>query len=199
VLDARGKPASDNYGHYDQTLRNLDQLLRARTALHVTFDDTDALIPPHSLKDPIALYCGWYSLRNYAPPGPFVPGAVAYHVASFELVSLRNKGEHGWVRGLLSDGVCATVGPVAEPYLQSFPPADEFFPLLLTGKLTLAEVYWRTTPMASWMQACIGDPLYTPFKQNPPLKVVDLPAPLRSILDPATAPTTRAATQPTVR
>ena len=49
------------------------------------------------------------------------------------------------MRGLLIDGVVGTLGPVAEPYLQSFPTADEFFPLLLTGKLTLAEVYWRTT------------------------------------------------------
>jgi uncharacterized protein (TIGR03790 family) len=195
VLDARGKPANDPYGHYDQTLRNLAQLLQAKTSLKVTFDDTENLIPPHSLTDPIAIYCGWYSLRNYAPPGPFAPGAVGFHVASFELASLRNKGEHGWVRGLLSDGVCATVGPVAEPYLQSFPAADEFFPLLMTGKFTLAEVYWRTMPMVSWMQDCIADPLYTPYKHNPPLKVQDLPVPLRSLLEPAGA-LTRPGTRP---
>ena len=92
--------------------------------------------------------------------------------------------EHGWVRGLLSDGVVGTLGPVAEPYLESFPKADEFFPLLLTGKLTLAEVYWRTLPWSSWMQDLIGDPLYTPYKSDPPLKVEDLPPGLAGALQP---------------
>jgi len=117
----------------DQTIRNLNQLLHDHTTLPVTFDDQEPLIPPHSIKDPIGLYCGWYSLRNYVPPGPFAPGAVGFHIASLELVSLHGRAERGWVHGLLSDGACATVGPVAEPYLQSFPPADEFFPLLLSG------------------------------------------------------------------
>lgn len=182
VLDSRGRPASDPYGKYDQTLRNLHDLLSEKTTLKITFDDKESLIPAHSIKDPIAIYCGWYSLRNYYPPGNFARGAVGFHVASFELITLRGRGERGWVRGLLSDGICGTLGPVAEPYLQSFPPADEFFPLLMTGKLTLAEVYWRTTPMASWMQTCIGDPLYNPYKRNPPLKVEDLPATLRGLL-----------------
>jgi uncharacterized protein (TIGR03790 family) len=183
VLDARGKPSTDPYGQYDQTIRNLNQLLHDRTSLPVTFDDQESLIPARSVKDPIALYCGWYSLRNYVPPGPFAPGAVGFHIASLELVSLHARSERGWVHGLVTDGVCATVGPVAEPYLQSFPGADEFFPLLLTGKLTMAEVYWRTTPMVSWMQSCVADPLYTPFKTNPVLKVEDLPKPVRVIFE----------------
>jgi uncharacterized protein (TIGR03790 family) len=182
VLDARGLSASDSYGKYDRSLRELNDLLRAKTSLKVTFDDKPEIIAPHSLHDPIALYCGWYSLRNYQPPGPFSPGAVGFHVASFELVSLHNRDEHGWGRGLLNDGVCGTVGSVAEPYLQSFPPADGFFPLLLTGKLTLAEVYWRTTPMVSWMQDCVGDPLYVPYRTNPALRIEDLPVPLRDAM-----------------
>jgi hypothetical protein len=76
---------------------------------------------------------------------------------------------------MLEEGVCATVGPVAEPYLTAFPPPDEFFPLLLTGKWTLAECYYRATPYLSWMMTLIGDPLYRPFKNNPALRVEDLP------------------------
>jgi uncharacterized protein (TIGR03790 family) len=190
VLDARGKPPTDGYGQYDETIRALDGLLRAHTSLPVTFDNQEPIIPFHSVKEPIALYCGWYSLRKYTPPGHFAPGAVGFHVASFEMVSLHVHNEAGWARGLLSDGLCATLGPVAEPYLLSFPPANEFFPLLLTGKLTTAEVYWRTMPMVSWMQACVADPLYTPFKNNPPLKVEDLPTPLRTAIDPTSAATT---------
>ena len=182
VIDARGRTDTNSYGIYDHGLRRLHNLVESKTKLKVIFDDKEALIRPHSIQEPIALYCGWYSLRNYEPPGPFATGSVAVHVASFELVSLHAPNERGWVRGLLSDGVCATLGPVAEPYLQSFPAADEFFPLLLTGKLTLAEVYWRTTPMVSWMQDCIADPLYVPFKHNPQLKVEDLPAELQKAI-----------------
>ena len=145
-------------------------------------------MPARSQKD-VAVYCGWYSLRNYVPGMVFTSGAVGFHIASSELVSLRTPGERGWVRGLLGDGVVATVGPVAEPYLHSFPKADEFFPLLLTGKATLAEVYWLSTPMVSWMNTCIGDPLYTPFKSNPALKVEDLPDKLQAAIRPAPAST----------
>jgi len=52
----------------------------------------------------------------------------------------------------------------------------------MTGKLTLAEVYWKTTPLTSWMTTCIGDPLYTPYKVNPPLAADDVSPGLRSAL-----------------
>jgi len=71
------------------------------------------------------------------------------------------------------------LGAVAEPYLHAFPRPDDFIPLLLTGKLTLAEVYWRTTPLTSWKISMVGDPLYTPFKNAPALRVEDLPEALR--------------------
>ena len=45
-----------------------------------------------------------------------------------------------------------------------FSPPGPFFPLLMTGKLTLLEVYFLTLPGLSWMQILIGDPLYHPFK-----------------------------------
>jgi uncharacterized protein (TIGR03790 family) len=181
AIDARGKLPSDGYGVYDQTLRNLAGLLRSHTKLKVTLDDQEAIFPAHSL-DHVAIYCGWYSLRRYVPECQFNAGAVGFHIASFELVGLHSPDETGWVHGLLSDGVVATLGPVAEPYVQSFPAADEFFPLLLTGKLSLAEVYWKTTPMASWMQDCIGDPLYRPYAVNPALAVSDLPPVLRQAI-----------------
>ena len=74
----------------------------------------------------------------------------------------------------------ATLGAVAEPKLPAFPKPDDFFPLLLTGKLTLAEVYWKTNPMVSWMISFIGDPLYTPYKLHPPMALEDLPPGLRN-------------------
>ena len=180
ALDARGLAASDPYSVYDQSIRNLAELLKKKTKMQVTLDNTPALFPDHS-QFHVALYCGWYSVGHYHPCCQFEPGAVGFHVASFEMTSLHDRANTGWCRGLLLDGIDATLGPVAEPYLASFPRADEFFPLLLTGKLTMAEVYWKTTPMASWMQCYVGDPLYTPYKANPQLKVEDLPPDLQSI------------------
>ena len=196
VVDSRGlRPAGDAYGQYDQTLRNLANLLRTRTALDLVEDDAPEVIQPGEggakAVDGVAVYCGWYSVNRYVPAFSFVNGAVAFHVASFELTTLRNPANRGWAPNLLRDGVAATVGPVAEPYLQSFPRADDFFPLLLTGRLTLAEVYWRTVPWTSWRQVIVGDPLYTPFRTNSAMKPGDLPQRLRALV-----PDDAAATRP---
>lgn len=187
AIDARGalrsalKPESPPIVAYDQLTRDLAALVQSKTDVPVTLDDEPGLIPENSLKD-IALYTGWYSVRRYVAPGTFARGAVGFHTASFELVSLRTVDEQGWVRGLGDDGVVAGVGPVAEPFLHAFPRPDDFFPLLMTGKLTLAEVYWATTPMTSWMMIGIGDPLYKPFGVKPALKPDDLPDRLKPAL-----------------
>ena len=76
----------------------------------------------------VAIYCGWYSLRNYVPGMQFQPGRGRLPHRQRELVALHNPQEKGWVHGLMTDGVVGTLGPVAEPYLHSFPAADEFFP-----------------------------------------------------------------------
>jgi uncharacterized protein (TIGR03790 family) len=180
-----GKEPEDKkgYGQYDQYLRDLNKLLTQRTKLTVAMDDKPEVLPPNSYDD-VALYVGWYSVHNYIPSCKFNPGAVGYHIASYELVTLRQPGDNGWVRGLLTDGVVGTLGPVAEPYLLAFPHPDEYFPLLLTGKLTLAEVYWKTCPAVSWMISCVGDPLYNPYQKNPAMSAADLPFRLRQVLAP---------------
>jgi uncharacterized protein (TIGR03790 family) len=186
VIDSRGiepkKPdgTADAYGEYDQALRDLATLVRTKTQMPLVLDEQPAVLPPHSQKD-VALYVGWYALRNYLASCDFHPGAVGFHVASLEMVSLKQDGERGWVRGLLEDGIAATCGAVNEPYLHSFPKPDEFFPLLMTGELTLAEVYWKTSPLVSWQISMIGDPLYRPFKRNPLLRIQDLPGDLRGV------------------
>jgi uncharacterized protein (TIGR03790 family) len=190
VIDSRGllpgapggKNQSAGFAAFDQTLRTLANLVRERTDLQLVMDDRDVVFPAEARIDDVALYCGWYSVRKYVPAFEFTPGAVGYHIASFELVSLHTPHEKGWVAGLLNDGVSGTLGPVAEPYLHAFPLPNEFFPLLLTGKLTLAEVYWSTCPLNSWMLSLIGDPLYTPFKNHPEMTLDELPENLRSAL-----------------
>ncbi|HEX8523598.1 MAG TPA: TIGR03790 family protein [Tepidisphaeraceae bacterium] len=168
------------YASFDNTLTHLATMVRASTKMPLTLDTKVGLFPPNSVKD-MSVYTGWYSVRNFIPPGTFKPGAVAVHIASYECVTLHLEGEKGWCANLLNEGVAVTMGAVAEPYLDAFPVPDEFFPLLLTGKISLAETYWSTLPQVSWMMTCIGDPLYTPFKANPQMRVEDLPEGVRSM------------------
>jgi uncharacterized protein (TIGR03790 family) len=187
VFDSRGLPEKkgnvlDGYGWYDQAIRNAAAYIGGNTKLEVITDDRPQVILPNTNKD-VALYVGWYSLQNYIPGNAFSRGAVGYHVASLELTSLRNAQSKEWVPNMLKDGIAATLGAVGEPYLHAFPRPEEFFPLLLTGDYTVAEVYWRTTPMSSWKLSLIADPLYNPYRASPQLKRADLPAGLKSALD----------------
>jgi uncharacterized protein (TIGR03790 family) len=173
-FDARGikfDPKSETghgYGGYDESLREAARLLRDEAKMDVTLDDKPELFAPGSCGD-CALYCGWYSLMNYVPCCKPVRGAVAYHIASGEAVSLRNAGSKQWCKCFLEDGVAATLGPVAEPYTVGFPKPAEFFGTLVTGKYTLVECYYRTTLFTSWMTVLVGDPLYNPYAKTPKL------------------------------
>ncbi|MGE5607997.1 MAG: TIGR03790 family protein, partial [Bacillota bacterium] len=117
VLDCRGmypRPGDPNRGYaaYDQSIRNLATLIATKTKLPMLHDESSTPLPPGSATN-VALYCGWYSVRNYIPSCRFSLGAVGFHVASFELISLKNPQETGWVRGLLNDSIAATLGSVA--------------------------------------------------------------------------------------
>ena len=126
-------------------------------------------------------------IRPCACSGPR-PRAAA---ASSEAVSLRQPQAKYWCKNLLENGAAATLGPVAEPYTIGFPKPAEFFGLLATGEYTLVECYSRTMLFCSWMTVLVGDPLYTPFKNNPQMKVEDLPAALKRVFQAAPAPSAR--------
>jgi len=169
-IDAGGK-----HKKYDAHFKTLAALMRKNTSFQTILDTKPTLFAAGSCPD-AALYVGWYSLKRYVPAFIWSEGAVGWHVASFEAMHLRNSKSSEWCVKMIQNGVAATLGAVAEPYLGSFPLPEEFFPLLLTGKYTVAECYWRTTPMASWRMTLIADPLYNPFKADPHYKLKDLPA-----------------------
>ncbi len=172
-IDARGLPdgpGADAYALYDARLRNLYKIIRTQTSIPVVLDDKPEVFAVGSCPQ-AALYCGWYSLGKYVDAFTWQKGAVAFHVASTECSTLHAHGSTVWCKRLLEKGVAATLGPVAEPYLHSFPAPDEFFPLLLSGKLPLLEVYFRTIPHLSWRQILVGDPLYNPFRDRPAIKI----------------------------
>ena len=171
-FDARGigfnsKNPGDGsgYGGYDESFREAASLLKS-AGMDVTLDDKGALFEPDSCKD-AALYSGWYSHANFIDCCKYVKGAVAWHLASSEAITLRNPASKVWCPNLLQKGVAATLGPVAEPYTIAFPKPAEFFGFLITGKYTLVETYSRTTYLTSWMTVLVGDPLYNPYKNFP--------------------------------
>jgi uncharacterized protein (TIGR03790 family) len=157
------------YHRYDRFLRlAAEELKRAPGIEDVVLDKGPGLFKPGSCRS-VALYCGWYSLSRYVDAFEFVKGAVAWHIASGECVSLHKESAQ-WCRNLLLNGACATLGPVAEPYLQAFPPPHIFFRLLLDGRPCLAEVYYLTKPFLSWRLVLLGDPLYRPFRAFRPAR-----------------------------
>lgn len=156
-----GRKKLKGYGLYDNAIHEAAKI--SEKVLPVVVDDQQELFGPGTAPD-AALYCGWYSLANYVDAFDWQQGAVAYHIASEECRTLKKKGSRVWCKGLLEDGVAATIGPVAEPYVQAFPFPQVFFDLLLDGDFTLVEAYFLSLPFISWKMVLIGDPLYQPFR-----------------------------------
>jgi len=161
-IDSRGLVKNDLPGHIDQSLRDLAMLTRLRTEILVKEETTEKLFALGACPQ-TAIYCGWYSLKNYVDAFDFVDGAIGYHISSFEAVDLHDPNSSQWCPAMLKDGITATLGAVAEPYLHTFPEPKLFFLELFNGR-SLLEAFYRTKPFNSWQLVLIGDPLYKPFK-----------------------------------
>lgn len=160
-FDARWKDPGDQtvtgYALYDRSIHMAADFLEMENRISVTKEDTEDLFQPGDCPQAV-LYCGWYRLANYLDAFDWQPGSVGYHIASQECQSLK-RGNY-WCVKMLEDGICATIGPVAEPYVQSFPVPEIFFKYLTQGYLTLAEAYIISLPYLSWQMVLVGDPLY---------------------------------------
>ena len=147
-IDSRGITNKKSlYGHFDQSLRDLAMFTRLRRELPVREERTGKLFAPGSCPR-TAIYCGWYSLKKYIDAFEFVDGAIGYHISSFEAASLRDPNSSQWCPAMLADGITATLGAVAEPYLHSFPEPKVFFLKLYEGSC-LVEAYYHTKPFNS--------------------------------------------------
>ena len=170
-IDSRG--IADNkipysFGRFDQSLRDLAVMIKARKRMPVIEERTEKLFAPGACPS-TAIYCGWYSLKKYVDAFDFVDGAVGYHIASWEAIDLRDPNSSQWCPAMLVDGITATLGAVSEPYLSAFPLPTEFFDELFNG-CSLVEAYYHTKPFNSWQMVLIGDPLYKPFKLKSNIK-----------------------------
>ena len=186
-LDARGikgepgKNSRGSYASYDQSLRDLKGVMSEHSENEVVLDNRSGLFQPGDCAD-TSLYCGWYSLAKYVDAFEFKRGAVGYHMASSEAVTLRGVDSQVWCKRMLEDGICATLGPVHEPYLSAFPLPDEFFVAFASGRYSLVEAYYRTKPFNSWVMVLVGDPLYNPFRKAPGIALDNIPEKYQRIL-----------------
>jgi uncharacterized protein (TIGR03790 family) len=165
-IDTRGihaPPTLLSTAAYDQNMRELAGLFRRVTSYPVVLEETERTFQAGEAPN-VAVYVGWYRLRAYEDAFTFKPGALGYHIASGEAISVHDPHERGWCKNALERGITATLGPNREPYLDAFPLPGEFFGLLLTGKYSLVEAYYLTTRYVSWRMILFGDPLYNPWR-----------------------------------
>ncbi|BBO82229.1 hypothetical protein DSCO28_27950 [Desulfosarcina ovata subsp. sediminis] len=159
-------PGKSAYRQYDRAIHQTARQIERAGRMPVVVDDTQALFQHGQCPD-AALYCGWYSLARYVDAFDWKAGAVGFHIASSECTTLKQADSQVWCKRMIEDGICATIGPVGEPYLQSFPMPELFFGFLTEGVLSLAECYTLSLPFLSWKMVLIGDPLYRPFSISP--------------------------------
>lgn len=166
-FDARGLQPdgpTDTYGVYDHSLREAATLAKELSSYDAVLDLEDRTMA--SMPN-VALYIGWYRLRSYEDVFSFNPGAIGFHMASAEAVTVHDPNERGWCKNALERGITATLGSVGEPYLDAFPEPARFTRLLLSGKYSLVEVYYLTSRYVSWRMVLFGDPLYRPLVDQP--------------------------------
>ena len=165
-LDARGlkRKQALGYGDYDQSLRNLGRFIENHTTYPVILENSKKRFRHPGDAPDVALYAGWYRLRHYEDAFSFNPGAIGYHIASGEAISIHRPREKGWCKNALERGITATIGPTSEPYLDAFPKPSEFFGLILSGRYSLIEAYYLSIRHVSWRMVLFGDPLYNPWK-----------------------------------
>ena len=157
--DLPKKKNVSGYALYDRSIHRAHQKLKTAGGLKMKLNRTSDLFQEGDCPD-AALYCGWYSLANYVDAFDWQKGAVGYHIASQECQTLKSENTNVWCKKMIDDGIAATIGPVGEPYVQSFPMPEIFFPYLAEGTLTLAESYLISLPYLSWKMVLVGDPLY---------------------------------------
>ena len=129
-------------------------------------ENTGATFDAAARFDAPVFYFGWYAANVDGPflrPGfAFPAGAVALHIHSFSAQTLHSDVQ-GWTGPLVARGVAATVGNVAEPYLQLTHRPDLLVHALIAGS-TFGDAAYYALPALSWQAIAIGDPLYRPFK-----------------------------------
>jgi|GEM_PF-1782841 len=163
LLDTRGITKDDGYGQRDKMMRNVAPAWE-KIGLKFDHDDKGPVVDL-STRENLLHYYGWYE-TTHKPKGEvkFRTGAIAVHLHSFAANTLRNTSKN-WVAPLLNWGCTATYGTVYEPYTVGFPYENMFWDRLAQG-WSFGEAALVSNHLISWMSVFVGDPLYTPYREN---------------------------------
>lgn len=153
------------YGWGDRMITNA-AVAAKRLGFETFVDNLPATLGVGYPLSQVALYVGWYDSGVTGPfyraSVEFLPGAFAYHLHSLSAANLRSASEN-WVGPLLARGATATMGCVAEPYLEFTPNPAMFLERWGYVGMTLGEAATAAHPVLSWQTVVVGDPLYRPF------------------------------------
>lgn len=167
-FDTRGL-TNGPYANGDEWIRQAYLVVR-RQGFESVLDPRPATFPASYPMPQIAVYAGWYDGTVSGPftrdPVEFMPGAIAYHLHSFSARTIRSATAN-WVGPFLAKGVTATMGCVAEPYLDLTPHVGVFFNDLIAMGSNFAEAAYASQPVLSWQTTVVGDPLYRPMARPP--------------------------------
>lgn len=174
-FDARGL-TNTHYKLGDDWIRAAAQVVR-RLGFETVLDEAPPTFPASFPMSQVAFYAGWYTTHVTGPWAradvEVMPGAVAYHLHSYSAQTLRSATSH-WVGPFLAKGVTATLGCVAEPYLDHTPNVGVFFDRLVRGRFSFGEAAYAAIPSLSWQTTVVGDPLYRPFGKLPQVQHAEL-------------------------
>jgi uncharacterized protein (TIGR03790 family) len=155
---------TQGYERGDRWIKDAGEAMR-RNGIPVITDDLPETMHPAFPVTHAAAYYGWYAEKIDGPFAHsdfrFVPGAVAVHLHSYSASTLRDPTK-GWTAPLLIRGASASLGNVYEPFLPFTTNLGIFASALMEGR-NLAESYYAAQPVLSWMNVCVGDPLYRPY------------------------------------
>ncbi len=167
-FDTRGL-TNGPYAKGDEWIREAFLVVR-RQGFESILDPRPTTFPASFPMPQIAIYAGWYDGAVSGPftrdPVEFMPGAIAYHLHSFSARTIRSATAN-WVGPFLAQGVTATMGCVAEPYLDLTPQVAVFYNDLIAAGANLAEAAYASQPVLSWQTTVVGDPLYRPMARPP--------------------------------
>jgi uncharacterized protein (TIGR03790 family) len=168
-IDVQGLPTNSPLYPGDEWILGAGRICQIFGGYDTIYDTNKTTFPADATLSHIAFYFGWYDENvsgPFAQPNvEFMPGAFAYHLHSFNAVTLRSAIER-WAGPLLARGAAATMGSVSEPTLGGTPDVSVFTARWMALAFTFGEAAYASQPTLSWQTTVIGDPLYRPFAKS---------------------------------
>ncbi|TAH38603.1 MAG: TIGR03790 family protein [Planctomycetota bacterium] len=122
-------------------------------------DGSSAATAPQAL-----WYHGWYNLLTYHDAWEWLPGSAACDLDSLSIYNLRSAAPGSFLGEAFRRGLTASVGVLAEPFLDGHCYPESFTYYLVAKGYTFAEAARVSDPRTLWRNLYVGDFLYQPTR-----------------------------------